>query len=405
MDMDFSKILSTFSALSTPQNLGEAEKKETTWTDMKGNKHPATQVKGDKYTGKEAEKEEKDKKVKESVGYKPVDMAALIARMDAIVESEQVDEEKVDEDDVEEGNEFSGELAKAKASGAKEFEVDGKKYPVKEGKKPDFLDMDKDGDKKEPMKKALKDKEEVKEAEDRPDAKKKETTWTDKSGKKHPATQVQGHQSVKADKEADKEKKATMKESQLDECGMMADGSGMGDSGMSVNTNIDTRTGRKSVSVSADGEAADQLMQMLKLAGVQGSAGMGDVDGDGDHDMADHAAELTGGQPDVKVVSVPLAHAEGGFKFGKDKDVDEAYANEPDEKVQGIDAQLRQGTDLHKEKQMVKHSYKQGDNPMAMRESDELAALEAQLFEELASIKKVKDEKKDDKKSMKKKMK
>jgi hypothetical protein len=50
------------------------------------------------------------------------------------------------------------------------------------------------------------------ESEDRPDAKKKETSWTDKSGKKHPATQVQGHQSVKADKEADKEKKKDLDE-------------------------------------------------------------------------------------------------------------------------------------------------------------------------------------------------
>ena len=33
---------------------------------------------------------------------------------------------------------------------------------IKEGKKPDFLDMDKDGDKKEPMKKAVDDKEEKK---------------------------------------------------------------------------------------------------------------------------------------------------------------------------------------------------------------------------------------------------
>jgi hypothetical protein len=33
---------------------------------------------------------------------------------------------------------------------------------IKEGKKPDFLDMDKDGDKKEPMKKAVKDKEDKK---------------------------------------------------------------------------------------------------------------------------------------------------------------------------------------------------------------------------------------------------
>ena len=72
-------------------------------------------------------------------------------------ESTQVEEEP------NEGNEFSGELAKAKASGAKEFEVDGKTYQVKEGKKPDFLDIDKDGDKKEPMDKAAKEKEDNKE--------------------------------------------------------------------------------------------------------------------------------------------------------------------------------------------------------------------------------------------------
>jgi hypothetical protein len=38
-----------------------SEKTATTWTDMKGNKHPATKVKGDKYTGKEAEKDSKKK--------------------------------------------------------------------------------------------------------------------------------------------------------------------------------------------------------------------------------------------------------------------------------------------------------------------------------------------------------
>jgi hypothetical protein len=36
------------------------------------------------------------------------------------------------EGDMEEGNEFSGELAQARASGAKQFKVDGKSYPVKE---------------------------------------------------------------------------------------------------------------------------------------------------------------------------------------------------------------------------------------------------------------------------------
>ena len=48
------------------QNLMEAEKKETTWTDKSGKKHPATQVKGDKYTGKEAEKDAKKKEVDEN---------------------------------------------------------------------------------------------------------------------------------------------------------------------------------------------------------------------------------------------------------------------------------------------------------------------------------------------------
>jgi hypothetical protein len=41
-------------------------------------------------------------------------------------------EEELDEEDMAEGNEFSGALAAAKASGAKEFEVDGKRYTVKE---------------------------------------------------------------------------------------------------------------------------------------------------------------------------------------------------------------------------------------------------------------------------------
>ena len=40
------------------------------------------------------------------------------------------DKKDVNEADVEEGNEFSGALARAKAAGASEFEVDGKKYKV-----------------------------------------------------------------------------------------------------------------------------------------------------------------------------------------------------------------------------------------------------------------------------------
>ena len=91
-----------------------------------------------------------------------------------------------------EGNEFSGELAKAKAAGAKTFKVGDKEYNVTEmfskhdkvgtkkktthgtaektatglkhtrDYKPDYLDLDKDGDTEEPMKKAAKDKKEKK---------------------------------------------------------------------------------------------------------------------------------------------------------------------------------------------------------------------------------------------------
>jgi len=76
-----------------------------------------------------------------------------------------------------EGNEFSGKRKEAIDAGKDEFEVDGKMYKVtKEDKeevdeaaKPDFLDLDKDGNKKESMKKAAKDKEDKKEV--------KEGTW------------------------------------------------------------------------------------------------------------------------------------------------------------------------------------------------------------------------------------
>jgi hypothetical protein len=43
------------------------------------------------------------------------------------------------EGDMEEGNEFSGELAQARASGAKQFRVDGKEYPVQEDDVDDFI--------------------------------------------------------------------------------------------------------------------------------------------------------------------------------------------------------------------------------------------------------------------------
>lgn len=64
--------------------------------------------------------------------------------------------------------------------------------------------------------KKMKKDEKMDEASDRPDAKKTATTWKDKSGKEHPATKVQGHASRKADKDAEKETKDTMKKEGLE---------------------------------------------------------------------------------------------------------------------------------------------------------------------------------------------
>ncbi len=104
-----------------------AEKTATTWTDMKGNKHPATKVKGDKYTGKEAEKEEKSDKKAKKESVEPEFKSKFMKMVEA--KKEEADKKKAD-----------------------------KKKKMEEGAKPDFLDLDKDGDKKEPMKGAAKAK-------------------------------------------------------------------------------------------------------------------------------------------------------------------------------------------------------------------------------------------------------
>jgi hypothetical protein len=60
--MDLKALMQKLETINKTEILTESEKKETTWTDKSGKKHPATQVKGDKYTGKEADKEAKKSK-------------------------------------------------------------------------------------------------------------------------------------------------------------------------------------------------------------------------------------------------------------------------------------------------------------------------------------------------------
>ena len=68
--------------------------------------------------------------------------------------------DKMDEADMEEGNKFAYNVIKAKAAGLKKADLDGDgdMEPVRETAKPDYIDLDRDGDRKETMKKAAADK-------------------------------------------------------------------------------------------------------------------------------------------------------------------------------------------------------------------------------------------------------
>ena len=98
------------------------------------------------------------------------------------------------------------------------------------------------------------------------------------------------------------------------------------------------------------------------------SKAQGDIDNDGDHDMDDHDAEKD-----------------------KPKEKDEAFGNSapgdagPDYK--DVDAAVPDGNDMHKPKQMYKHNYRGGDNPMSMPESDLRSMIRAELLQRLAEAK------------------
>jgi hypothetical protein len=136
----------------------------------------------------------------------------------------------------------------------------------------------------------------------------------------------------------------------LAECGMPGSmGPAEQDSGMNINSSMDTKTGRKTLSVTADGEAAEQLAQMLKMAGLAGT-----------HDQA-HDHEGRG-----KVVLVTR---------GGGEEVAEDFANEPNQQYASTDTIVDAGQDLNRKKKQYADKPKAGDNPMATED----IALEGRL--------------------------
>ena len=242
---------------------------------------------GEEIAGKRPEDETAGDKIKKFVKKVANKIAPDDETLLRDLEKKTLGEDKVDEDEVEEGNQFTGAMAKAKAEGKDEFEVDGKTYKVKESKDKD----DKKDDKEPPF----------------------------EGGKKSPDEHKDEFGNVIKDKNmakhlAKKGMKEFMEAVDLAECGepMMPAGE-------------ITITG-----------TPDALAGMLKLAGVQSMA------------------MQTPAMPAMEEVPV-------------DAPVEEEYANEPDEEIQGIEAAIPSGDDLHKEKGAYPATAG-GDNPMAIDE-------------------------------------
>lgn len=77
-----------------------------------------------------------------------------------------------------------------------------------------------------------------------------------------------------------------------------------------------------------------------------------------------------------------------GDEEDKKKEKDEEFANEPDVNVKDADYMNNQlAGGMNRPKQMHKHSYKQGDNPMAMEGGDLRSQIRAELLQRLAEAK------------------
>jgi len=132
---------------------------------------------------------------------------------------------------------------------------------------------------------------------------------------------------------------AGLSESRVDECGNM---SMKQEDSFNVSTNMSS-DGTKSVNISAQGDKADELLSMLKLAGMQASASS---------------------QPAMIVVA-------NDDEEMMEADRETEYSNTPDEEYQTVDSIIRQGNDLNREKRQYADKPKLGDNPMAESILDE----------------------------------
>ena len=202
----------------------------------------------------------------------------------------------------------------------------------------------------------------------------------------------------------------------VDECsspmgnGMMGQES---DGKMNITTNMNS-DGHKSVTITADGDAASDLMQMLKLAGMQGGdvqqqepVGVMVVSNDEDEveENLEIRANPAGASSAEQAKAIGAQSPQQGgkepnyaYKIGEeevDEAKDERYhaSTTPDEQVSSVQAQTKGGNGdvAGQEKRMRKGGYQFGDNNLAMKDVyegiDGLEAMGRKLYKEYQSIK------------------
>ena len=140
-----------------------------------------------------------------------------------------------------------------------------------------------------------------------------------------------------------------------------------------------------SMSVNLNAQGLDNIADLIKLIAKAEEAG-----DEGPAEMPALAIDATGmplsgdNLGSEELPSIDLDNTDG--EEGPEKK--DEWANSPEPEVDSVDTMVNKlAGGLNAPKQMHKHSYKQGDNPMAMKEGDLRAQIKAELAQRLAEAK------------------
>ena len=181
---------------------------------------------------------------------------------------------------------------------------------------------------------------------------------------------------------------APVQEASIEECG---EPMGM-PSPMGMDHKPDTPPPSMSVNINAQG--MDDIAELMKLL-TKVNPDMINQKSEPLHGLSPEPsiASIKPEMPALKMLPLDMEpeQPDAGDISKDDEQEDEAFGNAPTgapgPETYGIKAAIPDGNDLNKPKQMTKHSYRQGDNPMAMPESDLRAMIKAELGRRLAEAK------------------